>query len=675
MADTEEVEEFGIRGYRSISVTRRSFRRRARSVPTSLAFGLKGRRADESKDELPSIENFSWYVGYCPASEAEELLNLENKNGCFIVRKEKQNYVLSVFRKPKGHRTLLRKSVGKTKKPKIEHYILNIDCKETPMRHSMYVNEELNIGLYIKELQSRGDKAANVKKLSRSPNEQLLKELKQKLNAISLDEEMVMLRPDRLRPTVPVYSEIMESEKRGIDIQKIGDELLLNRKDKMEIQKDVMLPNKGVFSIITLDHHGTSIEVPNTGVTLVVPQNAVNEGQTKTVYIGVSWQEKDREVWTDYGRKISPTVACGPVDTLFNVPVVISFPHCIRGCQGKVDEFFTVLKSETGIDERTEWEKAPITDKDHPDKDIYANVVENRCLIFTRHFTKFTCTCNLLNGSHEFMSLCVMSYHSKLIPGGDLKLRIYIGDNNQDNTAYIKQEESTLDGIQCDSKKLIRLHGNAENVNIVLSNISEGWGCLGARHKVMSYYSLWSENCIDSKSFLLEPKDSHQSKCHCIINVCQGNFEQDKEAEICLSVMLNQHNNNTGCGVAEADVTSTSTTLPKQNNKTTRQILEPSKLDQSYEVNRELEVQLLLLLDPPHPTHVDWKMLASKMELSSTDINYIGKSDSPTTALLQIFRSRKIPVSAWCAKLREMGRFDAVSLLEKHYGDFNANTA
>ena len=77
-----------------------------------------------------------------------------------------------------------------------------------------------------------------------------------------------------------------------------------------------------------VDHNGGRFTIGDTGVSLIVPPQAIPEGHTEGIYIAIMDQEKDHPHITPKESLLSPVVKCGPNGLKFKRPVVLSLPHC-----------------------------------------------------------------------------------------------------------------------------------------------------------------------------------------------------------------------------------------------------------------------------------------------------------------------------------------------------------
>ncbi|XP_070554777.1 UNC5C-like protein [Ptychodera flava] len=231
---------------------------------------------------------------------------------------------------------------------------------------------------------------------------------------------------------------------------------------------------KGILCEATIDHRQHSITVSRSGVKLEIPPGAVTSGKRKYVYVGVSWVDADRCNSIDGKRRVSPVVVCGPPGTKFNKPVILSFPHCVKYDEDQPCPLKVLWKNTNGGKRGGDkW-----TECSDEDTTLRVAIGENRCVVYTEHFTKYTCVCEQVDHPHEYLRLSVMAYHTVRSLTMPINVRVYIGNANPDEKEYIKREERDLRGTISDSTKFINLHGNSDlHINVEVE--SEGYQCKG----------------------------------------------------------------------------------------------------------------------------------------------------------------------------------------------------
>ncbi|XP_068129658.1 netrin receptor UNC5D [Hyperolius riggenbachi] len=74
-------------------------------------------------------------------------------------------------------------------------------------------------------------------------------------------------------------------------------------------------------------HQGGRLVMPNTGVSLLIPHEAIAEDNSWEIYMSVNQGEPSLQL---EGSEVllGPEVTCGPLDMTFSTPVALTIPHC-----------------------------------------------------------------------------------------------------------------------------------------------------------------------------------------------------------------------------------------------------------------------------------------------------------------------------------------------------------
>ncbi|VDM98934.1 unnamed protein product [Thelazia callipaeda] len=122
---------------------------------------------------------------------------------------------------------------------------------------------------------------------------------------------------------------------------------------------------------------GGTLNCPKTGVSLIIPEGAINEGSMQEIYIKVCRaNEAESQPPLDESRGeslMSPLVMCGPQDLQFNVPVELRLPHSVSN---NADNWSLALKSCDG----QHWDQMAL------DRNTSSAVTDNYVSIKINHF-------------------------------------------------------------------------------------------------------------------------------------------------------------------------------------------------------------------------------------------------------------------------------------------------
>ncbi|XP_077985996.1 uncharacterized protein LOC144440491 [Glandiceps talaboti] len=144
-------------------------------------------------------------------------------------------------------------------------------------------------------------------------------------------------------------------------------------------------------------------------------------------------------------------------------------------------------------------------------------VLGKRCLVFTRHFSRFTCACDREHLEHIALELFILPYYSQPTDN-EVKLFVYIGDNTPDNKQCIESEANKLRCSQCDPQQSIVLHQDDENLSVRVTQVPHNWACLVPDERVIEASLLRSGTRKASLPFMYR-KLTEVRSFSCTINV------------------------------------------------------------------------------------------------------------------------------------------------------------
>ncbi|EFO28081.2 hypothetical protein LOAG_00393 [Loa loa] len=126
-----------------------------------------------------------------------------------------------------------------------------------------------------------------------------------------------------------------------------------------------------------IDVRGGRLSCPKTGVSLIIPEGAINEGIQQEIYVKVCRaSDAGNRPPLDESRGeslMSPLVMCGPQDLQFNVPVELRLPHSVSNSS---ENWSLALKSGTG----QQWDQVAL------DKNTSSVVTDHFVSIKINHF-------------------------------------------------------------------------------------------------------------------------------------------------------------------------------------------------------------------------------------------------------------------------------------------------
>ena len=421
------------------------------------------------------------------------------------------------------------------------------------------------------------------------------------------------------------------------------------------------------FSSTLIDHNGGEVILAGTGIKLVIPQGAIDEGKTEVVHLALLGNpEYAPKELRNNDTSLTPVVMCGPHGLRFKKHVMLVLPHCVA-VSDKTKENFRVLCSDTAPEIAPDW-KEIFNNKDKPDKDVFGNMGEQRFHLFLRHFSWYN-----IRGEGRARNFSIQAYHTTLHqPGEEFKVRIYFVPILRDS--YVGQKrvdeaEEKLNGTLSDGRKVKIFHKKGGDIIVEAIEISEGWlvkqNIQTQNHKALSVCREESPN----HTFRFKHVTQRPEEVSCTFRISQANCKFDSPVDISMSLhfkseirraQFQKRNDNE----RQAWTTSQSSGFVESGE---------SMMTAAF-ITVKLQKDLSQLLDPDTFGVSNWKDLAEHLDCDLKLIRWLDRRriESPTEKLLMHWENTvdyERPEDALAflqQKLCEIGRKDASIIVEEH---------
>ncbi|KAK3593613.1 hypothetical protein CHS0354_025501 [Potamilus streckersoni] len=450
----------------------------------------------------------------------------------------------------------------------------------------------------------------------------------------------------------------------------VGDSLMDSRQSMMSVQLPSNIDTDAV-TWSTFNHTGGRLLIPESGVSLIIPEGAIKKGQTEEIYMAVCRDDKDRPKLTDKQTILSPVVLCGPFCMVLMKPAILSFDHCASMRQGGWK--LIVCTSDTPLEEPPQWQRTVTLGQETINTPIYTQLDPTNCHIMTEHLQRFALIGEAASAGRAIKILRLAAFAPALPPSMDYSIRVYVVEDTHDALEGVIQMERRLGGRLLDKPKQIPFQDGGNNLCLTIEELTPGWKSkLAANYQEIPFRHIWSGNQNNLHcSFSLEMVDVVQDKISCKIQVYQkailtnrqllkigANF---KEPPTCLTPV------STLKGRA-----STVTSTTNSSSGVSSMVTLPDACLQNFRLPSHIRNQLCMLLDTPNARGNDWRMLAQALTVDRY-INYFATKPSPTEHILNLWEAihrEETAVTDLMNILRVMGRMDAAAVLEKDIGSW-----
>uniref|UniRef100_A0A0K8TDJ2 Netrin receptor UNC5 n=1 Tax=Lygus hesperus TaxID=30085 RepID=A0A0K8TDJ2_LYGHE len=422
---------------------------------------------------------------------------------------------------------------------------------------------------------------------------------------------------------------------------------------------------------VTMSTAGGRLALPDSGVSLTIPEGAIPRGQKEDIYIAVLRDDRHRPKLTDRQTQLSPVVLCGPAGVVFKKPVVLSFHHCASLKHGQWS--VSVWSSDSPPEATPVWQKIVTLGEETINTPVFTQLDQSQVFLVSDQLTRFVLVGEAANPMLpvarpvKMLRLAVFapspSHSSQPL---DYSIRVYTLEDTVAALEGVVQMEKKLGGCLVDKPKILLFQDGGGNLCLSLEDIGPGWRSKPqAEYQEIPFQHVWNSTQTHLHcSFTLERTDRLTSNVNFKVLSCQKGCQNHRQIfrvnaelrpESSLSSLIPPSpaigkcrtvTSSSGCG-------SSVTTC-----------------DPPFRFSKTLRKQLCQCLDPPNARSNDWRMLAQKLNVDRY-INYFATKASPTDHILDLWEARHREPSAVTDLLnifRVMGRSDAATLLEKELG-------
>lgn len=420
----------------------------------------------------------------------------------------------------------------------------------------------------------------------------------------------------------------------------------------------------------TVTHAGTRICLPDSGVSLTIPEGAISRGSKEQIYIAVLRDDRHRPKLTDGQTQLSPVVLCGPPGLCFKKPVILNMQHCasLKHGQWKI----SVLSTDSPPEATPLWNKMVTLGEETINTPVFTQLDSGQVYLVTEQLTRFVLVGepgnSCLGRVVKILRLAVFApppslNHQPL----DYSVRVYALEDTVATLEGVIKMERKLGGCLMDKPKSLLYQDGGSNLCLSLEDIGPGWRSKPqADYQEIPFQHVWN---------------STQNHLHC-------SFTLERTDQLATNVSFRVLASQKGCQThrqmfrvhadLSTDSSNSSLTASSPGGKQCRTVTSTSGCGSSvttcesapFRFSRSVRKQLCQCLDPPNARSNDWRMLAQKLNVDRY-INYFATKASPTDQILDLWEARHREPNAVTDLvniLRVMGRSDAAAIMEKELG-------
>ncbi|XP_013412210.1 netrin receptor UNC5C-like isoform X2 [Lingula anatina] len=412
-----------------------------------------------------------------------------------------------------------------------------------------------------------------------------------------------------------------------------------------------------------ITHAGGMLTIPETGVSVSIPEGAISKGNTEEIFIAVCRDDKDRPKLSDKQTILSPILLLGPQGLALHKPVIVSFQHCASQKHGLW--VMRVYGSGTAYDEPPAWKHLVTFGEETLNTPIYCQVDTNCCHMMTDQLCRYALIGESMQGTAAMKRLRLAAFAPAVASSIDYSIRVYVVEDTQDAVEGVIQLEKKLGAALLDRPKQILFQDGGNNLCLTIEELAPGWRSkLTANYQEIPFRHIWSGNQNNLHcSFSLEHTDGLQQTVSCKIGVYQKSILGNRAVlQIVSNLTEKVIPSPTVPGKPRASTTVSSSGCSS--------MVTLDQAQKAFRLPSQIKTKLCAYLDPPNSRGNDWRMLAQALCVDRY-INFFASKPSPTEHILDLWEARhreETALTDLMNTLRVMDRFDAAAVLEKELG-------
>uniref|UniRef100_A0A8C6TJE7 Netrin receptor UNC5 n=1 Tax=Neogobius melanostomus TaxID=47308 RepID=A0A8C6TJE7_9GOBI len=361
------------------------------------------------------------------------------------------------------------------------------------------------------------------------------------------------------------------------------------------LPRDVANTSYGTFNFL-----GGRLTIPNTGISLLIPPEAIPRGKIYEIYLTV-------QRWEDLRL---PLAGCQTLR-----PVILSMDHCSDAC---LDNWAVRLKKQNY---NGAWEDVLLMGEEPVAEPYYCQLEAETCRLFAEQLGTFALVGESLHmGAAKRLRLVLFSdaYCSTL----EYNIRIYCMDDTQDVFKEVMQMERQLGGRLIDEPHVLLFKDSYHNLRLSLHDMPQAhWRSkLLGGYQEIPFYHIWngSQRYLHC-TFTLERLSL--STCELTCQLCVWQVEGEGQT---FSLDFNIAKDTRALDSEFMLMDSSSTALAG-----------PSAFQIPYLIRQKI----CSSLDAPCPNGADWRMLAQRLKLER-HMSYFSSKASPTSVILDLWEAQ-----------------------------------
>ncbi|XP_019390297.1 PREDICTED: netrin receptor UNC5A, partial [Crocodylus porosus] len=387
----------------------------------------------------------------------------------------------------------------------------------------------------------------------------------------------------------------------------------------------------------TFNFLGGRLMIPNTGISLLIPPDAIPRGKIYEVYLTLHKQEDVRLPLAGCQTLLSPVVSCGPPGVLLTRPVILAMGHCV---EASAENWSIRLKKQSC---EGSWEDVLHLGEEPASELYYCQLEPQACYVFTEQLGRFALVGESLSMAAS-KRLKLVLFAPASCSSLEYNIRVYCLSDTQDVLKEVIQLEKQMGGQLIGAPRVLHFKDSYHNLRLSIHDMpSSLWKSkLLASYQEIPFYHIWSGlqpylHC----TFTLERLSPSTCELACKIWIWQ--VEGDGQS---FTINLNI-----------AKDTRFSDWLAPDGEAGPAALVGPS----AFKIPFLIRQKIISSLDAPCARGADWRTLAQKLNLDS-HLSFFALKPSPTAMILNLWEARHFPsgnLAQLAAAVTEVGKQDS----------------
>ncbi|KAG5263952.1 hypothetical protein AALO_G00270470 [Alosa alosa] len=417
------------------------------------------------------------------------------------------------------------------------------------------------------------------------------------------------------------------------------------------LPRDAANTSYGTFNFL-----GGRLTLPNTGISLLIPPEAIPRGKIYEIYLTVQKKEDLRLPLAGGQTLLGPVVSCGPPGVMLTRPVILSMDHC----SDAVPENWAVrLKKQTY---EGAWEDVLVLGEELASEPYYCQLETDTCRLFTEHLGRLALvgeSLSMVAAKRLKLVLFAPAYCATL----EYSIRVYCMDDTQDVFTEVMQMEKQLGGRLIDEPRVLLFKDSYHNLRLSIHDLPQAqW-----RSKLLAGYQT-SPVHLERVTQLTEKGDSvlphlerlpaqpalHLHSWSLSLSTC------DLTGQLCVWQVEGEGQSfSLDFNIAKDNRTLDYESLLMDNS--TPALAGPSAFQIPYLIRQKI----CSSLDAPCPNGADWRLLAQRLKLDR-HMSFFATKPSPTSVILDLWESQHFHsgnLNQLAAVMAEIGKQEAMIFL------------